>query len=194
MFVLTTDFATGKYRISQNPDDTTALTAYIAKYEPDYLINLLGASLYTTFVADLTGGTALPFLTAKYNTLYQPFAQDNLNVSNVFYPIGGGYPDLSDATDSNFEQIIISKGIKEMLKGFIFFEWTRDQAIENTPIGNVEQQGESSSKVKALQAGIKEKFNEAVKTYQAIQWYINQNRSEYSTFNGVPMSIIPDFA
>lgn len=193
MFITATDFNSGKYRISQNPEDIASLNLYITKYEKQYLVNLLGATLYGLFVADLTAGV-LPFQTAIYNNLYQPFDEDNLNSSNIFYPVGSFEPDFEDAIDSNFGQIVTSEGIKEMLKGFLFFEFTRDQPFENTPTGNVEQQIENGVKVKALQAGIKEKFNEAVRTYQAIQWYINQNSSSYPDYNGVKMGIIPDFA
>jgi hypothetical protein len=190
MFLSSTNFESGKYKISQNSYTTDDLTTYISKYESRYLIKLLGSDLYDLFIDSLISN--IP--TNVYLTLYSAFHADNLNSSMVWFPIGGGKPDYSDATNCNLPKIIISEGILEMLKGFIFFEYTRDQSIKNTIAGNVQEDNENSKAVSQLQAGIKEKYNEAVSTYQAIQWYISQHMDDYPDFNGVSISEIPDYA
>lgn len=164
MFLVASDF-TGYHKVSTNNFTQTELTAYITKYELRYLQDLLGYDLSVLFIADLTGGTTPPPLSAIYLNIYNSLTYD--------YESGGS------------NKIIRSEGIKEMLKGFIFWEYTRNQPIENTLVGNVENVNENSVLVNSWKAGINDKYNRAIDTYKAIQLYIEDNSTLYPDYNGV---------
>lgn len=159
MFLVNTDF-TGYHKISTNNFTQAELTSYITKYESVYLKELMGVALYNLFVASISSG--LP--TGVYLTIYNAFSEDSESCSN---------------------KILISDGMKEMLKGFVFFEYTRNQPIENTTVGNVKNVNENSEVVNGWKAGITEKYNRAIDTYKAIQSYIEENLTDYPTYNGV---------
>lgn len=157
--VKTTDF-TGKYAISQNPHTVTNLQSFIDKYEKVYLRDLLGLVLGDLFYADIATGTFLPPVNPIYSVLFNPIAVE-LNGREV-----------------------ISNGVKEMLLGFIYWEYTRKQPVVNTVTGNVIQANETSVPAGWNESDIYEVYNEAVKTYSAIQYFINDDRTNYPTYNG----------
>jgi hypothetical protein len=146
---------TGKYAIAQNL--YSELSSYITKYQDMYLINLLGAALYRLFKAD----QELP--SEERNPIYQA---------------------LIDPILEDYEgKIMRSEGIKEMLKGFIYFEYCREQKYKNTPSGTVVNSAEISKE--SSDSYIYGRYNEAIDSYRVIQWYITENKADYPTFNGV---------
>ena len=78
-------------------------------------------------------------------------------------------------------EILYSYGIKEMLVGFIYFEIMKDSITMNTLAGSVAQKSENSTGAITTIYG---KYNDAVKTYQAIQTYIIYNSGSYPSFRG----------
>jgi hypothetical protein len=70
-----------------------------------------------------------------------------------------------------------------MLLGFIYFQYVRDNRVKQTMNGAVEQQTEVSSK--SDNTFLYPRYNQAVTTYRAIQVYILDNLTTYSTFLGV---------
>lgn len=159
MFLTPTDF-TGFYAISNGgANQNDKIEDYIAEYEPDFLRDLLGVELYDLFVADLDPITGLP-VTARF-----------LDIYNAIY--------LDD--DSC---IRISKGMKEMLKGFVYFNIVRDSDFHNTISGNVKNEFSNASSVTTIQMGLNERYNVAVGYYNTIQWFICENSSVYPEYNG----------
>ena len=148
MIVNISDF-TGKYQLSTGMYDTVKLQDYIDKYEKRYLIELFGANLYTEFESDLLANV--------------PQSPNFLKVFNPFYE------------NLTFRQLIISDGIKEMLKGFIYFEYSKDLINQMTPYGNVRPISENSEPVSTLYSMIYARYNEAIRSYKAIQTYIQVN-------------------
>jgi hypothetical protein len=178
--VVVSDF-TDKYKLAVNNFTTTDLQAYITKYEKRYLQDLLGIDLYNLFIASYSSG--LP--TGIYLTLYNDFAFDNATFGYGFTPLGS---DVTIIEGNNTQKIIRSEGIKEMLKGFIFWEYSRKQKVKNTTTGNVEETNENSNSLSSLRAFIDANYNEAITSYNAIQEYIRQNLSVYPDFNGLSKS------
>jgi hypothetical protein len=156
--IQTTDF-TGKYAISQNNFNTTDLQAFIDKFESKYIYDLLGVTLGTAFLSDIAVTTFLPPVTAKYLTIYNPINQD--------------------------EPLVRSIGIKNMLLGFIYFEFVRTQTVQNTLTGNVLNQNEVASVVDWSSTGVYSNYNEAVETYRFIQSYVLDNSATYPEFKGL---------
>ena len=149
MFLTVNDF-TGKYQLSTGMYDVTKLQDYIDKYEKRYLIELFGANLYDEFMSDLT-------------VLNVPKSPNFLKVFNPFYE------------NVTLRQLIISEGIIEMLKGFVYFEYSKDLINQMTPYGNVRPISENSEPVSTLYSMIYARYNEAIKSYKAIQTYIQIN-------------------
>lgn len=149
MFLTVQDF-TGKYQLSTGMYDVTKLQDYIDKYEKRYLIELFGANLYDEFMSDLT-------------VLNVPQSPNFIKVYNPFYE------------NVTLRQLIISEGILEMLKGFVYFEYSKDLINQMTPYGNVRPISENSEPVSTLYSMIYARYNEAIKTYRAIQTYIVTN-------------------
>ena len=170
------DFNTGKYKIAQDNFSQATLTAYITKFEKRYLQDLMGIVLYDAFVADLSSNVPQ---TQRFEDIYNEFAEDD----------DGLVSGLSGMASSG-NKIVRSEGIKEMLKGFIFFEYNRDLPVKNTMTGNVQEDNENSKVLTSLKAGITEKYNEAIATYKAIQWKLEDESATYPEYNGVCKEII----
>lgn len=133
------------------------IAEYILEYEEKYLTELLGKELYDLFIADLNAGVP----------------QDPIYVK-IFNPF----------TEKINQITVASDGIKKMLLGLIYFMYVRDNRTKQTMNGAVEQQTEVS--VKSDNTFLYLRYNDAVRTYQAIQKYIYHNKSvTYPAFDGV---------
>lgn len=160
IYVKDTDFK-GKYTIAKNT--YTDIDSYITRYEEGYLKTLLGSVLYGLFKVsiDVNGVPTDPI----YKFIYDPFSIDENHCQHE------------------------SRGIKDMLIGYIYFEYIRDQKYKNTVSGTVKGQPENSSDPGFDQSNIYSRYNEAVKTYQQIQWYICKNKTTYPTYNGAKKTL-----
>jgi hypothetical protein len=152
MFLTPTDF-TGKYELHKGMYDTAKLQIYINKYEIRYLKEMLGVALYNQFISDLTSGA-------------NPVPQSP-NFIKLFYAF---------SEDVNYN-ILDSDGMLEMLKGFIYFEYSKDAFMQQTTYGGVQQTAENSKVLNSLQTMIYARYNEAIRTYRAIQDYVLLNHS-----------------
>lgn len=131
------------------------LDSYIDEYEETYLMDLLGVELYALFIADLTDGVPA-------STIY-------LNIFNEFAVDNGGC-------------IVKSRGIKTMLQAFIRFHYLRALHLANSANGTVINQTEVSTP--ADMRYLEQDYNEGIKDYEAIQWYICKHKEDYPKFNG----------
>lgn len=156
----TTDF-TGKYAISQNNFNVADLQAFIDKYESKYVYDLLGVELGNLLLADINTNFSPPD-TTKYATIFNILSQD--------------------------DPLVRSNGIKEMLLGFVYFEFVRTQTVQNTLTGNVLNQNEVSVNVDWSSTGVYANYNEAVITYSGIQVYVLDNFGTYPEFKGLMKS------
>ncbi len=174
------DFQTGKYKVSLTR--FADIDSYIDKYEEQCLMELLGVALFDLFKADLAGSPKVP-ASPIYQALYNPIREDfqgsvGLNWWDCFdWPFPGCYP----------SGIMVSDGMKEMLKGFIYFQYMRDEKVKVTPSGAVV--GQSDNSREAGEHDIYNRYNEAVKSHTVIQYYILKHRTDYPTFNGRPKQL-----
>ena len=152
------DFNKGKFELHSGIYENEKINKYIDKYEKQYLIKLLGVDLFNLFVADLVD--YIP-QTDIYLKLYEPFEYDG---SNCY--------------------IVISEGLIDMVKGFIYFQYLKDQTNQVAVSGNVRPLGENSQNVSTLNTMIYTRYNESVKTFKSIQKYICDNSSDYLDYNG----------
>lgn len=156
MIVNNADFV-GKFELAINQYSTDKIDAYIERYEPYYLTMLLGKELKDLFISDLDVNNVPQ--TAIYQTIYEALSIDLDN------------------------QVIFSYGIKEMLLGFIYYHYCKDETIKQTPVGSVKPNTENSINVGTIHY-LTNRYNESVESLNAIQTYILENESDYSTFNG----------
>lgn len=155
MFVKIADFV-GKYELHTGMFDQAKLQEYIDIYEKRYLIELFGAELYNDFVADLTPSISNPL-------------PQSPNFQYVFYPF---YENVMLHT------IIQSEGIKQMLKGFIYFEYLKDTTNQITPNGVVIPSNENSTTASTLYTMMYARYNEAMRSFRAIQTHITINTNQ----------------
>jgi hypothetical protein len=148
MIVSIPDF-TGKYQLSTGMYDQAKLQDYINRYEPRYLKELFGIDLYNEFNSDLF--------------VFNPLSED---LGYSFYHFNGLYEGVNQ---------IDSEGIKEMLKGFIYFEYAKDLVNVMTPFGNVKQAAENSEVANTLFSMMYTRYNEAIRSYSSIRNYIKFN-------------------
>jgi hypothetical protein len=150
MYYLTPQDFKGKFELHTGMYVNATIQDYIDRYEPIYLMNLLGAKLYDQYVADM----------GVFNIPISP------NFQYIFNPFHENYA---------FNRLIISQGIIDMLKGFVYFEYLKDLTNQMTINGNVRPVGENSADVSTLYSMMYTRYNEAVKTYKAIQIHITNN-------------------
>jgi len=151
----TADFSTGKFKIPQSI--FTDLNSYIDRYEERYLAELLGSNLKDAFISDLSSQVPV---SARFININSAFITDDGNCLRKSF------------------------GIKDMLCGFIFFEYIRDVHLKGSISGQVKSTNEVSEVV-GTENFIDHFYNESVETYASIQWYIDQNISEYPEYNGI---------
>ena len=133
MFLTPADF-TGKYELHTGMYDNAKLQTYINKYEARYLRELLGIDLYNEFISDLNSSNA----------------PKSPNFIKIFQPL---YEDVT------MYSMLESDGMLEMLKGFIYFEYSKDQMMQQTTFGGVQQKAENSKVLNSLQTLIYNRYN-----------------------------------
>lgn len=152
-----TDFDNGKSKINYNTYQQTDLEDYIDRYEREYLIELLGVTEYNSFISDLSGGVPV---SANYLTIFNPLAVE--------------------IRDQN----VVTNGIKEMLKGLVYFHWVRDNMVGQTTGGSKRTESDNSVNISATSALIQSRFNDSVDDFRGIQEYIEDNEDDYADYNG----------
>lgn len=153
LIIVKDDFV-GKFDLVKSINDK--IESYIDAYEESYLRELLGINLFNLYKADVVNH--LP-VTASYLTITNPlFIEQN------------GYS-------------IISNGIKDMLLGFIFFEYVRDNKIKQSMSGSVVNSVDNSNN-DFTQEFLFQRYNESIDIYKNIQLYIELNKTIYPTYNG----------
>ncbi len=166
MFITIADFSVGgKFELHTGAYDVARLQYYIDKYEKRYLTELLGVDLYNEFEADVTLGGGTP-TEPRFIEIFEPLQ-----------------------VDYNWT-ILYSDGMVEMLKGFIYYEYIKDQISQMTPIGMVTPSGENSRDSNSLYYQMYTRYNDAVRMYKAIQEFITNNSSDYDEFNGMRKMLI----
>lgn len=156
---------TGDNAIASDVYTTDELQLAIDEYETTIIYELLGIELAVLFIADLVD--------------FEPVDPDYLAFFNSFYK------EIEN-------ELVISKGMRSMLVMFIYFYFVRKQSQNNT-IGGLTQSENSISKMSAMNySSLVLKENDAVKTYRAIQTFIESEKSTtYPLFKGIIKEFAP---
>ena len=160
MTILITDnFKNGRFKIPTNTYQETDLSQYIDNVESKYLIEMFGKELYDLFIIDLALPTAGEPTDPRFIKVFEPF---------------------TDQTDGC---LTISKGIKVMLEGFTYFEYSRDLSPRLTTVGSKKATSEN-----AIDAPVDlvSRYNQSIENYKVIQNYmLNIDPDTYPEFEGV---------
>ena len=144
--VNTTDFV-GFHYLAQSCIADPTLQYYIDRYEPHYLVSLLGED-YQAFYDSLDANN--PPIDPLILDWYDPFVGTNQCGCYSCY--------------------FLSKGVKDMLTGLIFYHYTHDNQGQMALTGMVFNNNENSVVMTPEQAEayILERYNEGARTYNAI--------------------------
>lgn len=146
-----------KFETHTNSINTAKLTDYIVRYKDSYLVDMLGVELYDLFIANEE-------TEAIYTFLKEPF---NYQLEDCFG-----------------NKILKSRGVIDMLLGFIYCHYQEDMNVQQTINAPVKIKGQNSERSTKLDANFYSRWNESVRTYQAIQKYCIEKESIYPTFKG----------
>lgn len=146
------------------------LQLYIDKYEKYYLELLLGCNLANLFLTD-------------YNT--NPFGAKELRFQAIFNQI---------CFSVNWCDEIVSRGVKEMLIGFIYVHYTKDIANKSTSNGKAVNKITNSENSNFWDTNMPESYNKSVDDFRAIQYYICYYNENYSEYRGQDLDkLVPFF-
>ncbi len=161
--ILTVQNFVGKYELSITEETEIKLQLYIDRLEVSLLRELFGLNLY-----NLWNGSGLPL----YTTLTAPlvFQEDACN-----------------------GKIWESKGLVDMLIGFIYFEYSRDAYTQQTVDGAQKNSGENSGNSTFAMANLHGRYSDALTSYEAIQAYIKKESVSYPSFQGIEKHVLIPF-
>ena len=148
----------GSFQIQSDTRTTARFNLVRDEYQNEFIYTMMGAELGALFLADLDG-SGVP-QTAIYLSLYNAFQED-----------------------TDFGALVRSRGIKEAVKAYVWFFFARNNNHLITTSGNTVKRSENAD-VSIDPFYLAQNFNKAIETAHAIQWYINENLSDYPTYNG----------
>lgn len=137
------------------PYGDNKLQTYIDVYVSLYMAKLFGAAMYQEWDDD----------NDLFPELIEPF---------VYQPENG----CSD-------KILISQGVVSMLKSFVFAHYKAEDLGTSTSTGTVKLQPEGGQLVNDDYTARFHLYNEAVKSFRAIQGKIKDNIEDYPTYKGI---------
>jgi hypothetical protein len=156
ILVATSDF---NGQISTDKYTIDELDVAIDTYEKRLIYELLGVELADLFFADLDAN-GVP-QTQRFVDIYEAWTKD---INNY---------------------LVSSLGIKEMVKKYIIYYYTRTQSQTNTIQGDTQVANNLNNPSAMAYTSLVLMYNECIKTYEAIQYYINANSSVYPEYKGM---------
>jgi len=151
---------TGKFKIATDQYTETEFEAFRDERQFDMIYEMLGAVLGAAFIADLNS-SGVP-VSAPYTTIFAPFVANQNGC------------------------LIRSEGIKKMVRNDLFVKWARENGKDVNLPGNSSSEQENSTPVLSV-TWIVLKYNQAIDTARAIQWYIGKNSADFPYYNGQEM-------
>lgn len=91
------------------------------------------------------------------------------------------------------DQLTESLGIAEMIKAFIYFEYTRTQYAQSMPAGVARKVVEGAENKSASSHDLTTRYNSGVDTWDSIQFKCSNDYVTYPTFSGIKLGHILPF-
>ena len=100
---------------------------------------------------------------------------------------------IANITDTIYQKLV-DMDLLKMLKGFIYFEYLRDEKFKATTAGTLKIASEISKETSFSETKIYEVYNTSVKIYNDIQDHIEyEQSSDYPTYKGKDKDITSPF-
>ncbi len=155
------DFQSADFKLPVNSLTNNELQAVIDRVETEVLEDLLGEELAILFLNDLQNGVPQSSI---YNDIFNKFR----------------------IKATICEPLYVSKGIKNMLKNYVVFEYSKLIETQHTMVGTASGQSETSSKYSALNSSkVIESYFNATRTFNAITKFICENIHNYPEYEGI---------
>ena len=151
-----TDFNGGKFNLAVNQYQEDYLQKIIDETENKVLNELFGFDLYDLFIQDLIND----------------------------YPTSQRFIDVFEPLRFSVPIKVMTEGIKEMLKGFIYYEYIRLTTAQHTTTGVSQTQGENSETRAAENLNVTVKFNESIINFKGIQTLMSYEHLIYPEYDG----------
>lgn len=161
LIVTTADF-TGRYELPAGPHITAKLQAVIDEEETNYLVQILGATLFVLFKTAYEASvsvTPVP-MPARFQKIFDPILEDN------------GC------------EVMKNDGLKKTLVYLLYFDCARKLISYATVSGGKQNESDVAKTLNATDWDIYGKYNNGVRGVEVIQWYIENNRDDYPEYNG----------
>lgn len=179
MILLQLSDFTGFYILNVNTANTPILQALIDRYEAYYIKKLLGVELGLAFIADLQNISQ----DARFSVLQDPFDLHLAGTTGQYNPITG------KKTQTDYS----SRGMIDFLAACVFYEWAKTRQVRATDNGIAVSVDEAETLVTPKEAANygESKWNEAVETAEAIQWYCTTYAP--ATYPTTPARLYPEY-
>ena len=145
----------GYFALAKNQHTDDSLQAYIDRFE-EQALRMLFQCEYDNFIADLVDGV--------------PQSAKWLDVYNKFYECG--YCGI------NYE----SKGLLDLIKSFVFYNYSIESNVTNTILGTVKQRGAASEVVGNQFTRNYRVYNQFVYSFNAIMWKMKDSDVVYDLY------------
>jgi len=153
--VTTTDFEQGKFKLAFNEQTINDLQLCIDRNEQSITAELFGVELLSLYEAGIVANDPI------YTLLRDEFI---IQVDSC---------------------LRISKGIKDMLMGFIWCEFQREIYSTPTTTGNVKAKSQNSNDISFPTMMYQINWLASLKTYETIQEFCQLQYEDYPTFKGI---------
>lgn len=151
-----TDFNGGEFNLAINQYQESHLQTVIDTTETKILNELFGFDLYHLFHQDLVND----------------------------YPTSQRFIDVFEPLRFSTPRKVMTQGIKEMLKGFIYFEYVRLTTSQHTTTGVSQTQGENSETRSMEHLNLTVKYNNSIVNFKGIQMYMENDSVLYPEYSG----------
>ena len=146
---------TGYFALAKNTHTETGLQSYIDRFE-EQALRMLFQCEYDNFIADLIDGI--------------PQSTKWLDVYNSFYEC--------DSCGVDYE----SKGVPDLIKSFVFYNYSLESNVTNTIGGTVKQRGNASEVVGSQFTRNYRVYNQFIYSYNAIMWKMKESTEVYDLY------------
>jgi hypothetical protein len=177
MILVTLDSFIGKYALARTDDTDPTLQTYIDTYEKSYILRLLGVELGKIVIDELVNhtGSGSDGLDPRIEAIVNAFEEQDSTGAFIDWNTGQ-------------QQIFQSLGLKDLLTALIFFHYVHEEQVQHGQSGVAIYIGETLSVLKPREAIrlAERKWNSALKSVDAIQWYCKFFKpDEYPEFKGL---------
>lgn len=169
MYLLQVSDFVGFFKLALSNIQEEDLQVYIDRYEAEYVRKIFGVVMGDAILQEIldANGQSLP--------ISQAYSDETAAILFAFAK--------QDDNDCIFE----SKGLADVLRAFVFYHYITETQARHTPTGVIVNQAEVANiqSPYAAQRFAERKFNEALDSVDAIQWYCTTFApADYPDYNG----------